>query len=136
LKKVRFIEKKIGQKIRQLRKDWGFSQIELAEKIGVSFQQIQKYEKGATRISVMRLQEISDALGISITSFFEEYERAPKVSDHTIRYSPGGTHPEGLQPLSKEDVTLLKLFRKVKNKKVKEGIIKQVRGLIELEKQK
>ena len=136
MKEVQVIEKKIGQKIRQLRKNWGFSQIELAERIGISFQQIQKYEKGSTRISVMRLQEISDALGISITSFFEEDERVPKVSDHSFGYTPRGIYPEGFQPLRKEEIALLKLFRKVKNRKVKEGIIKQVRGLIELEKQK
>jgi transcriptional regulator with XRE-family HTH domain len=134
LKDAQLIERKIGQKIRQLRRNWGISQIELAGRIGISFQQIQKYEKGSTRISVKRLQEISDALGINIISFFEEGERIPKVSDLNSGYTPGGIHLEGFHPLSKEEITLLKLFRKVKNRKIREGILKQVRGLIELEK--
>jgi transcriptional regulator with XRE-family HTH domain len=134
LKDTQLIERKIGQKIRQLRRNWGISQIELAGRIGISFQQIQKYEKGSTRISVKRLQEISDALGINIISFFEEDERIPKVSDLNSGYSPGGIRPEGFHPLSKEEITFLKLFRKVKNRKIREGILKQVRGLIELEK--
>jgi len=130
------IEKKIGLKIKQIRKSWGLSQIELAERIGISFQQIQKYEKGSTRISVMRLQQISEALGVNITLFLEEGERIPKVSDIALRYTTGGGPLETFQPLNKEEITLLKLFRKTRNRKVREGILKQLRGVIELENQK
>lgn len=127
------INKKIGSKIRQLRKGWGLSQIELAEKVGISFQQIQKYEKGATRISVMRLHEISDALGVSITAFFEKEEGIAKVSDPGLRYTPGGENLTILQPLDKQEIALLRLFRKIGNKKMREGILKQLQGIIELE---
>ena len=128
------INKKIGLKIRQIRKNWGLSQIELAEKIGISFQQIQKYEKGLTKISVVRLYQISEALGINITDFFEERETITRVSDHALKYEYGGDEPpETFQPLNKEEITLLKLFRKTKNKKLREGILKQLQGVIELE---
>ena len=130
------INKKIGQKIKQIRKSWGLSQSELAERIGISFQQIQKYEKGSTRISVMRLQQISEALGVHITTFLEEGESLPRVSDLGLGYTPGGDALEAFQPLNKEEITLLKLFRKTKNRKVREGILKQLQGLIELENQK
>lgn len=126
-------EKKIGSKIKQLRNRLGLSQIELAERIGISFQQIQKYEKGLTRISVMRLKQISDALGISITVFFEEKETPLKVTDVSLKYMPGQDRPEAFHPAGREEIILLKLFRKVKNKKVKDGIIKQLRGIVELE---
>jgi transcriptional regulator with XRE-family HTH domain len=130
------IDKKIGQKIRQIRKGWGLSQSELAERIGISFQQVQKYEKGSTRISVMRLQQVSEALGVNITVFLEEGEGIPKVSDFASRYHSGGAPPETIQPLNKEEITLLKLFRKTKNRKVREGILKQLRGVIEVESEK
>ena len=130
------LDKKIGQKIKQIRKSWGLSQIELAEKIGISFQQIQKYEKGSTRISVVRLQQIAEALGVNISIFFEEGEKAPQVSDYVLRYIPEGDPFETIQLLNKEEMTLLKLFRKTRNRKVREGIIKQLRGIIELESQK
>lgn len=126
-------EKKIGLKIKQFRKRWGLSQIELAERIGISFQQIQKYEKGLTRISVMRLQQISDVLGINITVFFKEEETPLKVTDVSLEYMPGQDRLEAFQPAGREEIILLKLFRKVKNKKVKDGIIKQLRGIVELE---
>lgn len=129
-------DKKIGLKIKHIRKSWGFSQIELAEKIGISFQQVQKYEKGSTRISVMRLQQISEALGVNITTFFKEEEKSPQVSDLALRYTPGGDSFETIQPLNKEEMTLLKLFRKTRNRKAREGIVKQLRMVIELENQK
>ena len=130
------IDKKIGLKIKQIRKSWGLSQSELAERIGISFQQIQKYEKGSTRISVMRLLQISEALGVNITAFFEEEEGIPRVSDFASRYTSGGDPPETIQPFNKEEITLLKLFRRTKNRKVREGILKQLRGVIEVENQK
>ena len=61
------IDKNIGKKIKRIRKALGLSQIALAERIGISFQQIQKYEKGASKISVVRLQQISEALHINIS---------------------------------------------------------------------
>ena len=129
------IEKKIGLKIKQIREGWGLTQIELAEKIGVSFQQIQKYEKGLTKISVMRLQQISEAFRINIMTFFEEGEKAFKLSDVALKYAPEEDKIESFQPLSKEEITLLKLFRKTENKKIREGILKQLRGIVELENQ-
>ena len=130
------INKKIGKKIRQLRKGWGLSQSELAEKIGVSFQQVQKYEKGSTRVSVERLQQISEVLGVDITSFFEQGESLPKVSDFSIEYTSGKELRKTFLLLNKEEITLIKLFRKTKNRKIREGIIKQLRGVIELESRK
>jgi len=130
------IEKKIGLKIKQIRKIWGLSQIELAERIGISFQQIQKYEKGLTRISIMRLQQISDALGVNVTAFFKEEERDSRVSDFHREYAPERDPLETSQPIDKEEITLLKLFRKIRNKKVREGVIRLLRGIIELENRK
>jgi transcriptional regulator with XRE-family HTH domain len=132
--KKRLINEKIGQKIKQIRKSWGFSQIELAEKVGVSFQQIQKYEKGSTQISVARLQQIADVLGVNISDFLEERKKISQVSDYSFTYIPEGNSHETVQSLNKEEMTLLKLFRKTKNRKIKEGIIKQLRGIIEIEK--
>lgn len=81
----------------------------------------------------MRLLQVAEALGVSVTVFFEEGKRSAKVSDMTLPYTPGGGVGENLRPLNKEEMTLLKLFRKTKNRKVREGIIKQLRGTVELE---
>jgi transcriptional regulator with XRE-family HTH domain len=130
------IDKKIGQKIKQIRKSWGFSQLELAERIGISFQQIQKYEKGMTRISVMRLKQISDALGTDITHFFDQGGKNIRLSDASVDYNPVKDDINNSPPLDKDEIVLLKLFRKINNKKLRESIFKQLQGIIELQKYK
>ena len=60
----------IGRKIRALRLERGLSQSGLADGIGLTFQQVQKYEKGANRVSAGRLQQISDILNVPVTFFY------------------------------------------------------------------
>jgi transcriptional regulator with XRE-family HTH domain len=61
----------IGRKIRALRLERGLSQSDLADGIGLTFQQVQKYEKGANRVSAGRLQRIADFLNTSVMFFYE-----------------------------------------------------------------
>ena len=63
----------VGQRIRVRRNLVGLSQTELSERIGVSFQQMQKYEKGANRISASRLWEVSSILDAPISWFFDGF---------------------------------------------------------------
>src|SRR3989440_5116340 len=61
----------VGRRVRSRRLECRFSQTELADRIGVTFQQVQKYEKGVNRIGAGRLQRISEALEVPITFFFD-----------------------------------------------------------------
>lgn len=60
----------VGQRVRARRLEQHLSQTELADRIGVTFQQVQKYEKGTNRIGAGRLQRISEALEIPVSWFF------------------------------------------------------------------
>ena len=60
----------IGRKIRALRLERGLSQSGLADGIGLTFQQVQKYEKGTNRVSAGRLQQIADILNMPVTFFY------------------------------------------------------------------
>src|SRR3954469_12919070 len=60
----------VGRRVRSRRLECRLSQTQLAEKIGVTFQQVQKYEKGVNRIGAGRLQRIGEALDVPITFFF------------------------------------------------------------------
>src|SRR6202162_4661098 len=64
----------VGAKIRIFRTHRGMSQSDLAGKIGVAFQQVQKYEKGINRVGASRLSRIAAVLGISIRELFESSE--------------------------------------------------------------
>ena len=61
----------VGFRLRQLRKAKGLTQAQLAEAIGVTFQQVQKYERGANRLSASKLFEAGKVLNASPTAFFE-----------------------------------------------------------------
>ncbi|MFP4043982.1 MAG: helix-turn-helix domain-containing protein [Rhodosalinus sp.] len=61
----------VGKKIRQRRWLAGMTQQQLAERVGIKFQQIQKYETGANRVSASRLWDIADALQVHVSFFFE-----------------------------------------------------------------
>ena len=75
----------VGSAIRKLRRDAGMTQQQLAEMVGIKFQQIQKYETGMNRISASRLWDIADALGVSISFFFEGLDaQAPIIDDQLV----------------------------------------------------
>ena len=61
----------VGKRIRQRRWLIGMTQQKLAELVGIKFQQIQKYETGANRVSASRLWDIGEAMGVSVAFFFE-----------------------------------------------------------------
>lgn len=61
----------VGKRIRHRRWLLGMTQQQLAEQVGIKFQQIQKYETGANRVSASRLWDISDRLGVPVSFFFE-----------------------------------------------------------------
>lgn len=65
------VDTHVGKRIRQRRWQMGMTQENLAETTGVKFQQIQKYETGANRVSASRLWEIAGTLGVNISYFFE-----------------------------------------------------------------
>lgn len=85
------IDKAVGARIRTYRKALGMSQTELADAIGVRFQQVQKYENGSNRVAASRLWQIADALGISVVALFEDVRvtvgQSPDVSELVDLYS-------------------------------------------------
>ena len=68
---VHVVDVHVGKRIRQRRWLTGMTQQKLAELVGIKFQQIQKYETGANRVSASRLWDIADALGVPVSFFCE-----------------------------------------------------------------
>ena len=108
------IDTQIGLRLRLFRKSQGVSQTVLAEQIGVTFQQIQKYESGKNRISSSRLQMVSLALNMPVERFFTE------DTDRLQR----SVSPK-LQP--KEIVDLAKAYQRITDPRRKTTVM----GLIE-----
>jgi len=70
----------IGKRVRTLRLQRGLSQTELGALIDVTFQQVQKYEKGTNRISAGRLQRIAEVMSVPVSFFFAGFDEKPKVA--------------------------------------------------------
>lgn len=70
------VDEHVGKRIRHRRWLAGVTQQQLAEKVGIKFQQIQKYETGANRVSASRLWDIAEALEVPVSFFFEGMEVA------------------------------------------------------------
>ena len=70
----------VGKRVRHRRWLIGMTQQQLAEKVGIKFQQIQKYETGANRISASRLWDIADSMDVPVSFFFEGLAKADNSS--------------------------------------------------------
>ncbi|NYS24016.1 helix-turn-helix transcriptional regulator [Rhodobacteraceae bacterium 2376] len=90
----------VGKRIRQQRWVLGMTQQQLADAVGIKFQQIQKYETGTNRVSASRLWDISNAMSVPISFFFDGLE----VSDHSK------TNAAGIALESKEAMELVRAF--------------------------
>jgi transcriptional regulator with XRE-family HTH domain len=65
------LDRYVGIRVRQRRLEVGMSQEKLGEALGITFQQVQKYEKGTNRVSVSRLHQIAESLGVPLSYFYE-----------------------------------------------------------------
>lgn len=81
------IDVEVGQRIRIERLQSGLSQTSLADQLGVTFQQVQKYEKGVNRVGAGRLTKIAKVLGVPVSTFFGAHD-AGTISDRGTASSP------------------------------------------------
>jgi len=94
------VDIEVGQRIKIQRLAAGLSQTELGESIGVTFQQVQKYEKGANRVGAGRLTQIARVLNVAVNTFFEGRDHIEKVAQQGVD-SPLAliTHPHAFRLL-------------------------------------
>lgn len=113
-------DKHVGSRVRERRLALGMSQSKLAEAVDLTFQQIQKYEKGTNRIGSSRLQQFANILKVSVSFFFEGGPNA--ASQHKTK-----AHDQSFTYVSEfisssEGLALIKAFLKIKDTKLRRGI--------------
>jgi transcriptional regulator with XRE-family HTH domain len=125
------IDIEIGKKIRELRLTRGMSQDDLGKKIGITFQQIQKYEKGVNRVLVSRLNDLAIALGVTPESFFANLSNSSHSSSAALHEDKGSfeyNHGED-DAESKEILGLMREYQKIKNKKSRNAVYALIKSL-------
>lgn len=122
------IDVSIGSRLRQQRLSMGLSQPALAKTLGVTFQQIQKYERGSNRIVASRLFRLSQVLKVPVQYFFQDLEGTKPAPPAGGEESPDPASPERvLDPVTRRDT--LRLVRDY-NKIGDAGIRRQICALV------
>jgi transcriptional regulator with XRE-family HTH domain len=119
----------VGRRMRSRRLECRLSQSELADKIGVTFQQVQKYEKGVNRVGAGRLQRISEALEVPISFFFNE-TKPKSVSAEGMKAGAGESLFSLVQ--TSNELRMAKAFRAIKGRNVRVlfvGLLEEVARL-------
>jgi transcriptional regulator with XRE-family HTH domain len=115
------IDQLVGERIRARRTEFGMTQEQLAEALGVSYQQIQKYETGANRISAGRLYEIGRALQVDFGYFFEHVERELGLEATAMEH--GGRQRSAIE--------LVRKFAQIEHGEVRAAIAGLVKSVVE-----
>ncbi len=114
----------VGSRVRMRRKMLGLSQEKLGEKLGITFQQIQKYEKGTNRVGASRLQAMATALEVPVAYFFPD----------AVAGGAEGMQEEGAAFMmdflsTTEGLELSRAFVRIRDAKVRRKILELVRAL-------
>ena len=120
------IDAHVGARVRLHRKMRGLSQEALAQRLGLTFQQVQKYERGAHRISASKLYEIARALEVPVAALFDGAP-GPGPTDADSRLK--GT----VERLMLEDggAELAELYPRIRSPDVRRALVRMVRAVVE-----
>ncbi|MBO4957075.1 MAG: helix-turn-helix transcriptional regulator [Rickettsiales bacterium] len=124
------VDEYVGLKLKIKRSALGITQNELGDMTGITFQQIQKYEKGANRIGAGRLYEFATILNVPVSYFFDGYDGKnikTALNDNKISYETNKSYESNIP--DKEVITLIKFFSRIKDKQTRNGIVNLARSL-------
>jgi len=123
------IDKHVGTRVRMRRMMLGMSQTALGEALGITFQQVQKYEKGTNRISASRLQQACDILQVPIAFFFEGLPIAPAVAGSIETQLSTGQFTDFMA--TRDGLALAKAFMRIGNVQLRRRILHLVEEIKE-----
>ena len=124
-KKANPVDAHVGYRVRVRRMLIGMSQERLGELLGLTFQQVQKYERGINRIGAGRLFEVAEILGVPISFFYEGVDGVQAAGE------AGGGQPSAVMDFlsSSEGIQLSTAFMSIKDVKVRRRILDLVRTI-------
>ena len=115
-------DKYVGSRVRMRRLMLGMSQEKLGEKLGLTFQQVQKYEKGTNRIGASRLQHISQILKVPVSFFFDGVTGPAKQGEDGSAKPPVADYVSDFLS-SSDGLALTKAFTNIKDSKLRRRVV-------------
>ncbi len=125
------IDRHVGARVRMRRMLIGMSQEKLGEALGLTFQQIQKYEKGANRISASRLQQISEALNTPLAYFFKGAPVSDAAAQGGMAEASADDNYFSDFVMTSEGLSLNRAFARISDPKVRKKIVDLISVLAE-----
>jgi transcriptional regulator with XRE-family HTH domain len=122
------IDKHVGSRVRMRRMMLSMSQEKLGDALGLTFQQVQKYEKGTNRIGASRLQQISHILQVPVAFFFEGAPNLPGQATDGLREAPSPAYVSDFLATS-EGLALTKAFMRIKEPKLRRRVVELVKEI-------
>lgn len=119
------IDRVVGQRVRWRRRELKLTQEKLGELLDLTFQQVQKYEKGVNRISAGRLYEIASVLGVPITYFFDGAEAFVEREDMQLA-EDGDETPAPV--MNAETLDLIAAFQKIEDVGLRRSLLNTVKA--------
>ena len=116
------IDKHVGSRVRMRRMMLNMSQEKLGDALGLTFQQVQKYEKGTNRIGASRLQQIANILQVPVSFFFEGAPHIPGSPTGGLSEAPSPAYVSDFLATS-DGLSLTKAFMRIKNSKLRRRIV-------------
>ncbi len=125
------IDVHVGKRVRERRVQMGMSQKILAKSVGVSFQQIQKNERGTNRIGASRMFELSKVLDVPVSFFFDDLPPQPPIKSAISRKAAAENRAAFAPDLmgTKETTDLLDSYYAVKSQRLRKRLLTFIRGL-------
>ncbi|MGL4288715.1 MAG: helix-turn-helix domain-containing protein [Phreatobacter sp.] len=123
------IDKHVGSRVRMRRMMLGMSQEKLGERLSLTFQQVQKYEKGTNRIGASRLQQISAILSVPVSFFFEGAPSGEPGPDGGFQETTGGASYVADFLSTSEGLALNRAFIRIKDAKVRRKVVDLVNAI-------
>ena len=123
-----FVDRHVGDRIRRRRRALGLSQHDLAGAVGLTFQQIQKYERGANRVSASKLYQIATTLKASTQYFFEGLSDPAQAGGVAEGDAAAFVHD---LPLAPEERELVSWFGLLDDRRIRKQILGLVRAVAE-----
>jgi transcriptional regulator with XRE-family HTH domain len=123
------IDKHVGSRVRMRRHMLNMSQTEIATALGLTFQQVQKYENGSNRISASRLQQLCKILQVPVAFFFEGVPRAPGLPKLAAAEAESPAYVSDFLATS-DGLALVEAFTRIGDAKVRRAIVALVQQVV------
>lgn len=117
------IDAHVGSRLSIRRKLLGLSQQKLAEALGITFQQVQKYEKASNRISAGRLYRLADILGVPVSFFFDDMNVPRPTAGPGLSESPVGAEMDPRFASRRDTLKLIRAFYAIEDEKLRREIV-------------